>query len=318
METKIEKLSEIREWNTLIRQSSDGGDLFHLDWFLSINGVNNVLCVYDKTNIIAVMPLFESDGETKIEQSTIYVPYGGPVFFEHIENERRSFIRKRLILELICQELQERYLKIKFSVGVGFTDIIPFIRNGFIPEYRVTYTLDLRKELDQMIKTWGSDRQEDLKFAQKSKLMIIHDIDLKYLNVDEFIVWDNNNHYFTKKIVESIIRESVKNGMGAHFVALKEKKVVGAVYILWDNKNSYIFYSFYDKSENNGAITALYYEIIQYCKNVLDLITMDFEGSVLVGIENWNLSFSTQQKSYFCLHWNKDKKTSCYDFYNYQ
>lgn len=66
----------------------------------------------------------------------------------------------------------------------------------------------------------------------------------------------------------------------------------------------------------NGAITYLYKQVFEYAKNVLGFHEIDLEGSVLEGVETYNISFAVQQQIYYNLHWYKDEtkfRTTYYD-----
>lgn len=137
LSVKIKKIDTIKNWDVLVR-NSHCGTLFQEQWYLKARNVSDILCVFQKDKIVAALVLYDSN-ENKLEQSTIKIPYGGPIFFlpEKIDYRRRIILERNLN-ELIIEFLINKFEKIDFSVDTDFDDIIPYIRNGFSIEYRFT------------------------------------------------------------------------------------------------------------------------------------------------------------------------------------
>ena len=124
--------------------NSFNGTCFAYDWFLNLKNSDKILKIYDAENVLqGFMPVFTGDSKKQIQQSTMYIPYGGPVIFNVPKEERNKIRYIRSIEKCLCEYLQTHYDEVNFSTDNNIIDIMPFIRSGFTPEVRYTYKLDL-------------------------------------------------------------------------------------------------------------------------------------------------------------------------------
>lgn len=319
MDLMVKKLHEINNWMDIIK-GSECGSIFQYDWYLKTKKVENVLCVLDKGRMVAVMALFAKEGEQKLNQSTIYVPYGGPVFVENSMNCRKKLIYKRKIINEICIYLKQMFQEIHFSTDIMLTDIIPFIKQGFIPEFRFTYIMDLEDTEQCNPSIWSRNRIRDLRKAEEADLKYFLDYKFDFFDFEKSVKWDKE--YVNKPVetAENVMRAACINGNGVPFIAMKDGVPIGAIFVAWDHRKAYLLYSYYNtyRSEEYGVLTYLYKTIFDYTKNVLNLNEIDFEGSVLERVEHWNISFAAKQKTYFNLHWCENVEKLQISFYDYE
>ena len=318
LSVKIKKIDTIKNWDVLVR-NSHCGTLFQEQWYLKARNVSDILCVFQKDKIVAALVLYDSN-ENKLEQSTIKIPYGGPIFFlpEKIDYRRRIILERNLN-ELIIEFLINKFEKIDFSVDTDFDDIIPYIRNGFSIEYRFTYTIILDQSVNELKKFWGSDRKKDLIIAKRNNLILKIYNHAKTFDIINSLYWEEESNKENSYLeVKAIIDTALKINRGKIFVAYLEDKIVAAVFVAWDHRKSYILYSYYDRNYDVGAICFLYYNIFRYTQDELKLLYVDLEGSVLKGIEDFDISFSARQVKYFNLHWSKNGDCRFVDYYNYE
>ena len=313
MEIKIKELDEISNIDGLVDESING-TAFCYEYFLKLKNVKEILCVYHGEKLIALMPLFVNGND--LNQSTMYIPYGGPLFLYKNFSYRKFILYTRNIIFEITNYLKDNYNSICFSLDPVITDIIPCVKNDFVPEVRYTYKIDLRKSIEEIYSNFGGDRKDNIKKTQDVEIIL--DDKLEYFNFDEALKWEYNyGNEISSSFVKEYVKESIALCKGKCFVARKNKKVLGGVAVVWDKKNCYIMYSFYDGKEKT-VIPLLYYEIIKYLKdnNICDYL--DFEGSVFKEIEEWNLSFGATQVLYFNLYYEKGKKKDLYgELYDY-
>ena len=313
MEIRVKKIDEISNIDELVDESINGS-AFCYKYFLKLKSVEKILCVYHGEKLIALMPLF-TDGNS-LNQSTMYVPYGGPIFLYKNFSYRKFILYTRNIIFEITNYLKNNYDSVCFSLDPVITDIIPCVKNDFVPEVRYTYKIDLRNSIEEIYNAFGSDRKDNIKSMQDVEVIL--DDELEYFDFDEALKWEYNyGDEISSTFVKEYLKESIALDRGKCFMAKKNKKVLGAVAVVWDKKNCYIMYSYYDKKEKT-VIPLLYYEMIKYLKsnNICDYL--DFEGSVFREIEEWNLSFGARQVIYFNLYYEKDKKEELYsELYDY-
>lgn len=305
MHVEVGKINDIQKINEKI-DNSFNGTCFAYDWFLKLKCCEKILKIYDdKNHLVGFMPLFNSNNEKEIAQSTMYIPYGGPVIFKlpNVERHKIRFIRN--IEKALCNYLQIHYDEVNFSTDNNLIDIMPFIRAHFTPEVRYTYKLDLTKGMEEIYRGFGRDRKKDIRKAKKRNVEFIVDSHMQYFDVNKAMKWEANYDFeSTADFVKAYIQETIINQRGMCFVAKEDDKIIGGVHIAWDSNTAYILYSYYEKENDDIAIAFLYYQIFAYLINNNIVKDVDFEGSVFESIEDWNISFGAYQSRFYNLHWN--------------
>lgn len=307
MQIKISTIDSIKDLDALI-DNSYNGTCFAYKWFLDLKDCKSVLQILKNDQLIGFMPLFVNNDNTKIQQSTMYIPYGGFVLFDIPKKERIKIRYIRDIEEALSEYLSENYIDISFSIDPKIIDIMPFIRNGFIPEVRYTYKIDLIKDISEIYEGFGSDRKKEIRKAEKIGIEFFLDKDLAYFDEKKCVEWESKYGFesssdFVKKFVET----SIKKNRGMAFIAKKGDVIYGCVYMIWDKDTAYILYSYFDKKLDIG-VSYLYYNIFKYLKESKNIKYVDFEGSVYETVEDYNISFGAYQITYYNLHYSKNNK----------
>ena len=293
MHIELGNVNDIPDINEKI-DTSFNGTCFAYDWFLKLKQSKKILKIYDqKMNLLGFMPVFNSDNSKIIAQSTMYIPYGGPVIFS-LPNEERNKIRFiRNIEKALCDYLQSNYDEVNFSTDNNIIDIMPFIRANFTPEVRYTYK------------------------AKNRNVEFIVDSTMKFFDVNKAMKWEAKYGFeSTSDFVKTYIKETINNNRGMCFVAKENDKIIGGVHIAWDSNTAYILYSYYEDEKDDIAIAYIYYKMFEYLINNNIVRYMDFEGSVFESIEDWNISFGAYQSRFYNLHWN-NKENLYLNVYDY-
>ena len=290
-------VSDIPNINEKI-DNSFNGTCFAYDWFLKLKQSEKILKIYDqKKNMVGFMPVFNSNNSRVIAQSTMYIPYGGPVIFNLLNEERNKIRFIRNVEKSLCNYLQSNYDEVNFSTDNNIIDIMPFIRANFTPEVRYTYKLDLSIGIEKIYNNFGSDRKKDIRKAKNRNVEFIVDSTMKYFDVNKAMKWEAKYGFeSTADFVKKYINETINNSRGMCFVAKENDKIIGGVHIAWDSNTAYILYSYYEEEKDDIAIAYIYYKMFEYLIN--------FEGSVFESIEDWNISFGAYQSRFYNLHWN--------------
>ena len=304
MKVELINVKKLKKLNDLI-DCSFNGTCFAYDWFLSLKEVKFMLIILnEKEKMVGFMPLFlEKNNPKKLSQSTMYIPYGGPVLLEmtNVERHKIKFIRE--LEYTLSKYFKDNFEDISFSLDPKIIDIMPFIRTGFVPEVRYTYKLDLRQKLEEIYMNFGSDRKKELRKIERIGANVIIDKHLNYFDCDKAMIWEKKHNFDSSaNFVRRYILESISKNRGMSFVLKSDNNILGGVHIVWDSHTAYILYSYYEKK---GAITSLYYFIIKYLKENTTVEFLDFEGSVYESIENFNISFGAYQDRFYNLHWKK-------------
>ena len=317
MHIELGNVNDIPDINEKI-DTSFNGTCFAYDWFLKLKQSKKILKIYDqKMNLLGFMPVFNSDNSKIIAQSTMYIPYGGPVIFS-LPNEERNKIRFiRNIEKALCDYLQSNYDEVNFSTDNNIIDIMPFIRANFTPEVRYTYKLDLSIGIEKIYNNFGSDRKKDIRKGKNRNVEFIVDSTMKYFDVNKAMKWEAKYGFeSTSDFVKTYIKETINNNRGMCFVAKENDKIIGGVHIAWDSNTAYILYSYYEDGKDDIAIAYIYYKMFEYLINNNIVRYMDFEGSVFESIEDWNISFGAYQSRFYNLHWN-NKENLYLNVYDY-
>jgi hypothetical protein len=298
-------VSDIPNINEKI-DNSFNGTCFAYDWFLKLKQSEKILKIYDqKKNMVGFMPVFNSNNSRVIAQSTMYIPYGGPVIFNLLNEERNKIRFIRNVEKSLCNYLQSNYDEVNFSTDNNIIDIMPFIRANFTPEVRYTYKLDLSIGIEKIYNNFGSDRKKDIRKAKNRNVEFIVDSTMKYFDVNKAMKWEAKYGFeSTADFVKKYINETINNSRGMCFVAKENDKIIGGVHIAWDSNTAYILYSYYEEEKDDIAIAYIYYKMFEYLINNDIVRYMDFEGSVFESIEDWNISFGAYQSRFYNLHWN--------------
>ena len=206
--------------------NSFNGTVFSTAWFTSLKKVNQFIIIEENDIIIAFMPLFCSDVSKDLNQSTMYIPYGGPVI-KCVPNEQRNKIRYlRDLNNTLIRTLKERFNSISFSIDPMIVDIMPYIRSGFMPEVRYTYKLDISNP-ENLHLNYGHDRRKEIRKAVKNDVKFLVDANLEYTNISKYVEWESKYGFESSaEEVKSILTEAIKNDNGMCFVAIKDNIVI--------------------------------------------------------------------------------------------
>lgn len=315
---------ECNRWDQLV-WNSRGGTIFHKSWYLKLLGVQQVIEIYDNDKLVAGMPVLGDLDKGELYQSTISVPYSGIVFDQDYigkscNREQQAMLLYRQITEECIRILLQNFNSVHFSVCHDITDMVPYIQSGFFPEVRYTYIMSLEDSISTIIQTrFSSSRRKCLKTARnKGVHVIVEDQADGNFDCKKAYFWVNSSDMIKKG--KKIICEAMSQGCGKCLIALDaQEKAIGGLFLIWDNNRAYTTLAYYDSSaRSSGVPTMLYLEAMRYCKEYLHLNRLDFEGSVLPGVEKFYQSFGSEQTIYFNLHWSSNRNDlNLEDLYHY-
>ena len=305
------KIVSDRELNSRINldefiDRSFNGTVFATSWFIKLKNVKNFVIIEEDNDILALMPLFCDVGSKTLNQSTMYIPYGGPVIKKVPVEERNKIRYLREINNALIEILKRQYTKISFSIDPKIVDIMPYIRRGFMPEIRYTYKLNV-SEPELLNLNYGHDRRKEIRKACNNNVVFKTDDALQLTNINKYVEWESK-YGFDSSVdeVKKILSNAIMNDNGMCFVAIKDDIVIGSVGMLWRNGIAYIMYSYFDKNYDLGTIAFLYDNIFKFLSKNKNIKYIDFEGSVYESVEKWNISFGAYQDRFYNLHYDID------------
>lgn len=312
----VVSISKTKYWDSFISES-ENGTIFHYSSYLSLFDINEALCVFINDQLIAALPLCHSEDKMSLLQKTIFVPYGGVVFKRINDIYRKKANLRRKLLYIMIAYLQTHFVSVCFTL-IGINDVVPFLRLGFTPEIRYTYLMNLEESLFQIYSSFSDRRKRELQKTEKMKISIEKTSNLNLYNFSKSASHIKSGDY--TEVIKKICSSMIKKGNGQCFVAINRKsEVVGGLILVWDQKRSYTIFSYYENEASLcGIPTALHYEAMNFTKNELHLHIMDFEGSVLEGVEAFYQSFGGTQEMYFKMHWDKNNNINYKGIYHYE
>lgn len=163
---------------------------------------------------------------------------------------------------------------------------------------RVNHLLDLNHDFSEIFKNFERDRKKDFRRNEKLNLKIIEE-----LNIDEFFeIYKLEYKELGKVAKEDRIRLVIeklmeKNQFRAFTLKNAENKTIAISFFIISKHRMILLYSVRNKSiETKGAFAYLMSSIIEKFskKNLI----LDFEGSNLKGIADFNESFGAKKHYY--------------------
>ena len=109
---------------------------------------------------------------------------------------------------------------------------------------------------------------------------------------------NNFDNELTKKLLIELNRN---NNCIIGIIFDENKKSIGGCVLAYDNKRVYYIMGGISR-ENNFGMSYLLWEAILYSKNVLNLPTFDFEGSMIPSIEKFFRKFGGKLTPYYSLN----------------
>jgi hypothetical protein len=317
LETSIRPLDEIAQWDALAVRGT-GGTVFHETWFLRLSGVTHALCVHSGGALVAALPLYLSPDGRSSSQRTRSVPYGGPLLAGAGKDPREDMVRWRAATTALAASLQSSLSEVTFACAVDIHDLVPWIRAGFFPEVRYTYLADVSVPVERLVAAMSLNRRRNLARARSAGVEVVRDDGLQLFDVARAVRWSTAPG--EAGATRSMMEEAIARKRGTALVAMDRGEPAGGLFMVWDRRRSYTTHAYHDEAGARlGAATRLYLEAMTITRSALHLDTMDFEGSVLDGIERYYQSFGGRQTLYFCLHWASDPRSlPLLDLYRYR
>ena len=286
------------EWMDLVRRGQ-GATGFHETECLAALGVSEILTVRERGRLRAGQPCFGDLAAGRLTQSSLSVPYGGPVFAASSAHVRRRLLQTRQAAARLASALQSRFEQVVFCLAPDVHDLVPWLEAGFLPEVRYTYRLDTGAP-----SALASGRRNDKIRAARSGLEAVEDRTLRYFDVKRSVQWATETGFVpaTRDYLSRIIAAD----RGCPWVAVSGARPVAGLFMQWDAHHGYTTHSYMiEAGRACGAATFLYLHALSVAR-ARGLEAVDLSGSVLPGVERFYQSFGARQTLYFRLHWYAD------------
>ncbi|MCZ2393807.1 MAG: aminoacyltransferase [Chitinophagales bacterium] len=274
----------------------------HSDWLDTVvQGSEDwdVFFSFDKSGRIqAYFPfVFKKQGFWNKITMPLFTPYMGPrILYPDglTEYEKRSL--ENQILEGLISELNG-FDDIRIKWDRAYDNALPFYWQSFRIEISYTYCINNTSDLNVLFFHFKKSIQRQIHKAS-SQLIVKENTEIdNVLDMLEKSLGYRVNHSLMRKL-----HELVKRYNRYHILeAIDSKgKVIGAIYLVFDQHELLYLYGGYDdKYNNSGAMPLLFWQALQLAHQ--KSLTFNFEGSMLKGVERFFRSFGGQLSPVYSL-----------------
>lgn len=306
---RILKNAEYNAWDTFITGCPQG-TLFHKSYWLEASGEEFRIYGYFKgEELVAGLPIACGTLGLGIKRGfhPPLTPYLGVVFKESQAKYVKQISDEKEISTTIATQIKEDFSSISFNFAPSFTDLQPFIWEGFSSGVRYTYLLELN-DLGDIWNNMDGRKRNHIKRAEKDGIYVESggDFDQMFALVEKTFERQEKKAYF-RSIAHKYNEALSQRGQCISFVARnKAEEAIASVYIVWDEKRSYQLLAGYDPIKvHNGASALAIWKAIQFTKEELGLNQYDFEGSMIPPVEQFFRKFGGQLTPYYSVSWSK-------------
>jgi hypothetical protein len=225
-------------------------------------------------------------------------------------------LQKELFTEIIEQLPPHDYFNQNFHYS--FTNWLPFYWKGFQQTTRYTYVIEDLSDHDRIWSGFKDKTRSEVRKAEKKVVCRSGDEIEKFLDINT-ITFERQglkpqySREFVRRLDEACAKHNARH---IFFAEDAQGRLHAAVYIIWDNSSAYYLMGGADPElRSSGANSLLMWEAIKFASGVTK--QFDFEGSMLMNVEQFFRTFGGAQKAYFqILHMNKGMRMlmSAHDF----
>jgi len=182
------------------------------------------------------------------------------------------------------------------------TNWLPFYWNGFEQTTRYTYIIDDITDLNCVFSEFSSSYRNKIRKA-KQILSIKEDLDIETFYKINSLTFSRQNISipYSFDLLKRHDKELARREQRKIFYAIdSDGSIHSALYLTWDKLSSYVDMAGEDpEKRKSGAGILLIWEAIKYTRNQLQLNRLDFEGSMIQGVERVRRDCGARQYPYY-------------------
>jgi hypothetical protein len=284
--TQIDK----QKWDLTIGNSPNGL-VYALSWYLDIVSPNWNALVTDDYEIIIPLPSI-----TKFGYGILYQP-----IFAH---QLGVFSKKQIAEEEVDLFISEAIKNYKF-IDIKLNNQNPAPQKKYFNK-RQTQTLDLNKSYSEIAQNYNRSLKSNLAKSRRTEFVFTQCENPSLLIENMREMYNRKNIEGVKdndfKNLSKIIDYSIAAGIGRLYCANFDDQVCSIMFVLtWQNR-AYTFYGTSALGREKRSLVALMDYYIQ--ENVGKKLVLDFCGSNIPGVAEWNIGFGAQNNVYYGVHLN--------------
>ena len=240
-----------------------------------------------------VIPYYERDGKLWCERKYRFFAYLSPFFIRDCPNKKR-----KEAVYLLFKYIFNKYNYMYMPLHPEFTEISPIQGLGAFMESRHTHVLTDVLDLDRL----DSKLRNNIRSAQK-KLEITVDYDPNIFNFDIAIHGSKEEQTSRKAHALNLL----KNKKAIIFTAYYEGKPIYGNMVTFDNEWVYGLHAWQVDEVPRGCGPYVIYYISKWAFEEKKLRYFDFEGSVMLSIDDYFCNFNAKQIIYPYVHYGSTK-----------
>jgi hypothetical protein len=280
-----------QKWDLTITDSPNGL-VYALSWYLDIVSPSWDALILGDYEIVMPLPAKSILGQRLLIQ---------PIFAHQLGIFSKNTITPDLTIKFIEETIKHfKFIDIKLNKDNPTIEKRPFYK-------RKTQILDLSKSYNEISEQFNRSLKSNLTKSKRTDFVftICNDPDVlinamrsmyERKNVDGVKKSDYQN-------LKRIIEYSIRSGIGKIYCALAYEQVYSAIFVLYWKNRAYTFYGTTLLGREKRSMVALmdYYIKENAGKNLI----LDFCGSNIPGVAEWNIGFGAQDYNYSGVQMNR-------------
>lgn len=278
----------------------------HSEWLdiVCVNGMKwDVVFSYDAQNNIQGYWIYVFKKQLFWNKMTMpsFTPYMGPRLIYPVnlnEYDRISFENK-VIKDLI--EKLPVFAEIKFKWSRDYTNWLAFYWNKFQQQSSYTYIIQDTSNTDFLFSQFKKSIQRQIRKASEFLQIRTSEQANEVIQMLQLSLGEPSKHLVNKELLLKLHRVAHAKKQSCILEAVDaNEKVIGAIYLIWDQQEMIYLYGGYDDQINDsGAMPLLFWTALQKAHEMQ--LSFNFEGSMLQGVERFFRSFGTIQTPVFTI-----------------
>jgi hypothetical protein len=280
---------------------------------VSIDGMEwDVVFSYDaKNNIQGYWPyVFKQQALWKKITMPSYTPYMGPrLLYPSQFNEYDKISFENKVLKDLLNQLPA-FSEIKFKWSKDYTNWLAFYWNQFKQQTSYTYIIPDTSDIHLLLGQFKKSIQRQIRKASEN-LQVREAVEVdQVIKMLQLSLGESSKHLVDKQVLQKLHQIALLKNQASILEAVHPNgKVIGAIYLIWDQQEMMYLYGGYDDQINDsGAMPLLFWTALQKAHEMK--LPFNFEGSMIPGVERFFRSFGAIQTPVFTI----EKKSFPYKY----
>ena len=240
-----------------------------------------------------VIPFYELNGKLWCERKYRYFAYLSPFFIRNCPNKKR-----KEAIYMIYEYIFKKYNYMYMPLHPDFTEISAIQGLGAFIESRHTHILTSTLNLNNL----DPKLRNNIKSASK-KLTITVDYDASKFNFDIAIHGSKDEQIARKNHALNLLR----NHKAIIFTGYYDGKPIIGNMVTFDDEWVYGLHAWQVDKVPRGSGPFIIYSISKWAFEEKKLKYFDFEGSIMLSIDNYFCNFNAKQIIYPYIHYGSNK-----------